>query len=71
MLLCSFTEKKNGRIWGCFSRLLSCHFPPCFDHMLLCSPNRVHCLMYHDRDTSDFSQGHVTKNQPVAVPQVE
>ena len=21
-----------------------------------------------DRDTSDFSQGHVTKNQPMAVP---
>ena len=25
-------------------------------------------LMYHDRDTFDFSQGHVTKNQPMAVP---
>ena len=24
--------------------------------------------MYHDRDTFDFSQGHVTKNQPIAVP---
>ena len=27
--------------------------------------------MYHDRDnrdTFDFSQGHVTKNQPMAVP---
>ena len=23
--------------------------------------------MYHDRDTFDFSQGHVTKNQPMAV----
>ena len=26
------------------------------------------CLMYRDRDTFDFSQGHVTKNQPMAVP---
>ena len=26
------------------------------------------CLMHHDRDTFDFSQGHVTKNQPMAVP---
>ena len=25
-------------------------------------------LMHHDRDTFDFSQGHVTKNQPMAVP---
>ena len=25
-------------------------------------------LMYHDRDTLDFRQGHVTKNQPMAVP---
>ena len=24
--------------------------------------------MYQDRDTLDFSQGHVTKNQPKAVP---
>ena len=24
--------------------------------------------MYHDRDTFDFSQGHVIKNQPTAVP---
>ena len=24
--------------------------------------------MYHDGDTFDFMQGHVTKNQPVAVP---
>ena len=28
----------------------------------------VHYLLYHDQDTFDFSQGHVTKNQPVAVP---
>ena len=37
--------------WQCFSRLLSLHFPPCFDHV----PSGVHhCLMYHDRDTFDF-----------------
>ena len=24
--------------------------------------------MYQNRDTVDFSQGHVTKNQPMAVP---
>ena len=38
-------EKEN---WQCFSRLLSRHFPPCFEH-------------------NDFSLGHVTKNQPMAV----
>ena len=58
-------EKEN---WQCFSRLLSRHFPPCFDHVLQCIPSGIHCLMYHDRDTFDFSQGHVTKNQPMAVP---
>ena len=25
-------------------------------------------LMYHDWNTFDFSQGHVTKNQPMTVP---
>ena len=25
-------------------------------------------VMYDDRDTFDFSQGHFTKNQPTAVP---
>ena len=24
--------------------------------------------MYHDWDTFDFSQGHVTKNEPMAAP---
>ena len=24
--------------------------------------------MYHDWDTFDFSQGHVSKNRPMAVP---
>ena len=24
--------------------------------------------IYHDRDTFEFSQGHVTKNKPMAVP---
>ena len=51
----------------CLSRLLSHHFPPGFDHVLQCIPRGVHCLMYHNWDTFDFSQGHVTKNQPTAV----
>ena len=68
VLLCSFTKKKTDRTSQCFPRLLSRHFPPCFDHVLLCSPSGVHCLIYHDRDTFDLSQGHVTKNQPMAVP---
>ena len=50
------------------SSLLSHHFPPCFDHVLQCIMSGVHCFMYHDQDTFDFSQGHVTKNQPMAVP---
>ena len=31
-------------------------------------PERGTAQMYHDRDKFDFSQGHVTKNQPMAVP---
>ena len=68
VLLCSFMKKKTGRTWRCFFRLLSRHFPPCFDHVLQCIPSGIHRLMYHDRDTFDFSQGHVTKNKPITVP---
>ena len=60
-------EKEN---WECFSRLLSRHFLPCFD--LQCTvmyPERgTIAQMYHDRDIFYFSQGHVTKNQQMAVP---
>ena len=45
------TKVKTGSV-------LSRHFLPCFDHVLL----------YYYRDTFEFSQGHVTKNQPMAVP---
>ena len=68
-----FPETKSRETSGleenlqCFSRLLSYHFPPCLDHVLLCILSAVHCLMYHDRDTINFFQGHVTKNQPMAV----
>ena len=58
----------QGLTWQCFSRLLSLHFPTFFDHVLQCIPSGVHSLMYHGRDTFDFSQGQVTKNQPMDVP---
>ena len=48
------TKVKTGSV-------LSRHFSPCFDHVLL----------YYYRDTFEFSQGHVTKNQPMAVPVYE
>ena len=41
--------------------VLSRHFSPRFDHVLL----------YYYRDTFEFRQGHVTKNQPMAVPVYE
>ena len=57
----------SGRTWQCFSRLPSHHFSTCFnDHVRI--PSGVHCLMYPDQDPFDFSQGHVTKNQQMAVP---
>ena len=60
VLLCSFTKKKTGCFFPAF-----CHST--FQHAVM-YPERGQCLMYHDRDTFDFSQGHVTKNQPMAVP---
>ena len=44
---------------------MSRHFPPCFDPVL---ERGTIAQMYHDRDTFDFIQGHVTKNQPMTVP---
>ena len=35
-------EKEN---WQCFSRLLSRHSPPCFDHVLQCIPSGVHLIL--------------------------
>ena len=64
--MCSFTKKKTGRP-SVFPAL--CHTT--FHHALITCYNvaraesGVHCLMYHDRDTFDLSQGHVTKNQPM------
>ena len=63
-------ESKN---WQCFSRLMSCHFPPCFDHVL-CHVSRagynIIAQMYYNRDlyTFDCIQDHMTKNQPMAAP---
>ena len=64
MLLCSFMKKKTGRNWQCFSRLLSCHFPMCFDHVLSLYPGvqSLKCIMIGIH-YFDFSQGHVTENQ--------
>ena len=55
-------EKEN---WLCFSRLLSHHFPLCMLQHAVMYPETS--LMYHNQDTFDFSQGHMTKNQPMAV----
>ena len=41
--------------------VFSRHFSPRFDHVLL----------YYYRDTFEFRQGHVTKNQPMVVPVYE
>ena len=47
-------------------------FPPSVTPLSLAVmyPERgtVVAQIYHNRDTFDFSQGHVTKNQPMAVP---
>ena len=55
-------ESENSQ---CFSRLMSRHFPPCFDYVV---ERGTIAQIYHDRDTFHFIQGHVTENQPMAVP---
>ena len=65
MLLCSFTKRKTGSVFLTF-----CHAT--FHHALItcCNVSRAGYIafkMYHDRDKFDFSQGHVTNNQPMAV----
>ena len=55
ILLSSFAN------WQCFS-------PSCFDHVLLYPERGTIAELYHARDTFEFSQGLVTKNQPMIVP---
>ena len=63
---CSFTKKKTGSVFPAF-------YHATFHHALItcCNESRAGynpAQIYHDRDTFDFSQGHVNKNQPMAVP---
>ena len=41
-----------------------------FDHVLFCSERDTIAELYHNRDTSKFSKGHVTKNQSMVVVHV-
>ena len=43
------------------------HFPPCFDLVLLYPKRGTIAQLYHDRDTFEFSKGHVTKNQSPCI----
>ena len=63
---CSFTKKKTGSVFPAF-------YQATFHHALITCSNESRAgynpaQIYHDRDTFDFSQGHVNKNQPMAVP---
>ena len=62
-LLCSFTKKNAGSVFPAFRHTT-------FHHALItcCNVARAGYFAYWDWDTFDFSQGHVTKNQPMAVP---
>ena len=72
MLKYAFTKVKCGSVFFFFffNLLSSGHFPLCFDHLLLYPEGGTTTELYHNRDkyVFEFSQGHVTKNQPVAVP---
>ena len=67
VLLCLFMKKKTGSVFPAFCNAT-------FHHAKLitcCNVSRAGYIiaqMYDDRDTFDYTQGHVTKNQPMAVP---
>ena len=66
-LCCAHSRKKKKKTRSVFP--VFCHTT--FHHALItCSDvsREGFAQMYHDRDTFDFSQGHVTRNQPLAVP---
>ena len=62
MFLSLFTKKKLPVFYPAL-----CHAT--FHHALItcCNVSRTGYIA-HDRDTFDFSQGHVTENRPMAVP---
>ena len=55
-------KEKTGSAFPTF-----CHAT--FHHALItfCNVSRAGYIAYHDQDTFDFSQGHMTKNQPKTV----
>ena len=62
--LCSLTKMKTGSVFPpSVTPLSTMHWSRAVMY-----PERGSITqMYHNRDTFDFSQGHVTKNQPMAV----
>ena len=52
--------------WLPLSQGLDNRASPLSEH--LDPPLQYIAQMYHDQDTFDFSQGHVSKNRPMAVP---
>ena len=56
---------KTGSVFAAF-----CHATFHRDLITCCNVSRAeyNAQLYHDRDTFDFSQDHVTKNQPMVVP---
>ena len=65
MLLCSFTTKKTGSVFPSFCRSTFHH--AYITAVTYCERGTI-AKIYHARDKFDFSQGRVTKNQPMAVP---
>ena len=62
VLLCSLMKKLAVFFWPSVMPLISTMFRSC----AVLYPEQG--TLYHERDTFDFSQGHMTKNQPMAVP---
>ena len=66
-MLCSSPKVKTGIVFPTFCQA-TFHHALIICGLMYTERGTIIAWMYHNWDTFDFSQGHVTKNQPMAVP---
>ena len=65
VLLSSFQKVKNGSVFPAYCHASSTML---WSRAVMYPEQGAIAQMYHNRDRFDLCQGHVTKNQPMAVP---
>lgn len=61
----AFTQKKTDRVFSAFSLATSAILLSCAE---MYPEQGMIAQMYHDLNTFDLRQGHVTKSRPMAFP---